>query len=651
MKFRPSLLPLLFAVLYTGPLAAQKTEILSSPNGKNVVTIAGIGKKLNYSVTNNGEVVLAPSSFSVTVDGSEWGKKIRPGKIIRKSVNESVSFVVPRKYKKCQNRYNEVVLCYKKYNIEFRAYDDGIAYRFVGKEDVTGEVNSEDICYNFDKDYSSYTLLTKNLQNWFEENYTIKNLGTLPQDSFSIIPAMVATDHCNILLAEANLYNYPGIYLRPNGHGFNGVQAEYPKVEKYFDGTNKIYATKREKYIVKTTLKRNFPWRLMGILNNNNDAEILKSELIYLLSDKTREDYSWIKPGKVLWDWWNHNNIYGVDFVAGINTSTYKYMIDFAASQNIEYILIDEGWSGRDNLLELNPAVDIQGICKYAREKEVGVMLWAKWINIDKQLEESFNLMKTWGIKGVKIDFMDRNDAKMVNFFERVAKKAAECHFLIDFHGSYPNEGMRAKYPLLMTREGVLGLEYNKWSERATPKHDLIIPYLRMWVGPMDYTPGAMLNAQPECFRINQTEPMSHGTRVHQLAMYVIYESPLQMLSDSPTKYMENKECFEFLKAVPSVWNETIPLFGEIGRNIGVARKSGNQYFIGIMGGDESQDIKLDLSFLPDGKYRMKAYKDGINAEVNAKDYQYFEKDMSTGETIGIHLARGGGFAAIIEKI
>lgn len=641
---------ILFVIIITSNVIAQKTVRLLSPDGRNIATITGIGKALKYSVITDNDTVLAPSSLSMTVDGVKWGCNAKPKKILRRYVNESVSFVVPRKYKKCVNEYNELALNYKNYRIEFRAYNDGIAYRYVGLGNYVGLVNGEDVCYNFNKNYLSYTLLTHNLQNWFEENYTIRELVALPQDSFSIIPVLVRTDRHNILLAEANLYNYAGIYLKPNGHGFNGLHAYYPKKEEYFDGTNKIYATEREDFIVRTNLNRVFPWRVIGIFDNKNDAEILNSELIYLLSDNTKCDYSWIKPGKVLWDWWNHNNIYGVDFKAGINTATYKYMIDFAYEHKIEYILIDEGWSARDNLLELNPDVDIPGICQYANKKGIGVLLWAKWINVDKQLDESFDLMRKWGAKGVKIDFMDRNDTKMVNFYERVAKKAAECKFMIDFHGSYPNEGMRAKYPLLMTREGVLGLEYNKWSNRATPKHELIIPFIRMWVGPMDFTPGAMLNAQPESFRINQIEPMSQGTRTHQLAMYVVYESPLQMLSDSPTKYIENEECFHFLEAVPSTWDETIPLFGKIGKNIGVARKKGDQYFVGVMGGNESQDIKLDFSFLPKGNYKMKAYKDGINAEINGKDYMYFEKDINSSVVTDIHLARGGGFAAIIDK-
>lgn len=640
----------LAAVAMLMPAAAKERPLASvtSPDGSNTVNLFHDGQGLRYEVFRHEERILAPSPLAMTVDERTWGTDARPRKVLRREVERTEHFVVARKYPSVSDRYREVRLVYPGYRVEVRAYNDGVAYRFVGTEPREGTVVSERIGYEFAEDYPSYTLLTRNLQNWFEENYTERPLSQLPADSISIAPVMVRVGRYDVLLAEANLYDYPGFYLRPTGHGFEGVQAAYPRKEEFFDGTNKIYATEREPYLVKGRLDRAFPWRVTGIFDD--DASILNSELIYLLSDKTRNDYTWIRPGKVLWDWWNHNNIYGVEFKAGINTQTYLYMVDFAAEHGIEYLLIDEGWSARDDLMTLNPEVDMPAICRHAAEKGVGIMLWAKWINVDRQLDEAFDRMKSWGVKGVKIDFMDRNDAKMVNFFERVARKAEECRFLVDFHGSYPNEGMRAKYPLLMTREGVVGLEYNKWSDRATPRHDLIIPFLRMWVGPMDYTPGAMLNAQKESFRINAVEPMSQGTRAHQLAMYVVYESPLQMLADSPTKYLENPECFEFLKQVPTVWDETRPLFGRIGENIGIARRSGDQWFVGIMGGNSPQQTSLDLSFLGDGTYLMTAFFDGPNAEVNGKDFRQVEMEVSSDLKIPVDLASGGGFSAVIRK-
>ena len=448
-----SLLTCLLLLASLCPAAAKEHRVASvaSPDAKNIVNILYDGQTLHYEVFRNEERILAPSPLTMTVDGRIWGSDARPNEISCGGADRTERFVVARKYPSVRDSYREVSLHYSGYRVEVRAYNDGVAYRFVGTTGREGCVEREGVAYAFDADCPSYTLLTGNLQNWFEENYSERMLSELPSDSISITPVLVRVGRYGVLLAEANLYDYPGLYLRPTGRGFEGVQAAYPRKEEFFDGTNKIYATEREPYLVKCGLDRAFPWRVTGIFDD--DASILGSELIYLLSDKTRNDYSWVRPGKVLWDWWNHNNIYGVDFKAGINTATYLYMVDFAAEHGIEYLLIDEGWSERDDLLTLNPEVDMPAVCRHAAEKGVGIMLWAKWINVDRQLDEAFEMMRSWGVKGVKIDFMDRNDAKMVNFYERVARKAEECRMLVDFHGSYPNEGMRAKYPLLMTRE------------------------------------------------------------------------------------------------------------------------------------------------------------------------------------------------------
>lgn len=638
---------IILILIYSIALAYAKPIEVKSPDGKNKAVIETDGK-VTYSFFREETQILTNSPLSLTVGNQVWGEDKKCGKVERKSISESVNFIVPRKYKETLNNYNQVLLNYKGYKIEFRVYNDGVAYRFISTTENPYPVKDEQIQYSFAQDHLSYTLLTDQLQNWFEQDYTVKNINTLPRDSFSVAPVMVQVDKFKVLLAEADLYNYAGMYLRAGDKSFSGVFAYYPDKEEPADGDNKIYAATRKDYIVPQCGKRSFPWRVTGIFDNDHD--ILNSELIYLLSEDVSKgaDYSWIKPGKVLWDWWNDRNIYNVDFKSGINTATYLYLIDYAAKHNIEYILIDEGWSARNDLLTLNPEVNIPQICKYAETKGVGVQLWAKWVNIDRQLDVAFDQFVKWGVKGVKIDFMDRNDAKMVNFYERVAIKGAENKLLIDFHGSYPNEGMRRKYPNLMTREGVIGLEYNKWSKRATVKHDVIIPYLRMWVGPMDYTPGAMLNTHPETFYDNQHEPMSQGTRSHQLAMYVVYESPLQMISDSPSKYDENQASFEFIKNTPAVWDETVPLAGEIGEFIVIARRSGNTWYIGAMNGDTPRSVEVDLSFLGEGSKKIKAHIDGVNASQQAKDFKVVESSI-TNHKLKIDMVRGGGYIGIIK--
>jgi alpha-glucosidase len=579
-----------------------------------------------------------------------WGVGSKILEITSESVNNKITYTVPRKYRTAYDQYNKLILTYSSFQVEFRAYNDGVAYRFIGRKNEVKPVVSETVTFRFSENYETYTLLTNKLQNWFEEDYTIKDITELPQDSFSITPVLVNTGTCKLLLAEANLVNYPGMYLQASGKSFNGIFANYPRKEEILENGNKLYAVEREEFLIKSNTKRTYPWRLIGMFDH--DTDILKSDLVYLLSDgkSLNADFSWVKPGKVLWDWWNGRNIYNVGFISGINTDTYLYMIDYAAKHGLEYILIDEGWSDPDDLMKLNPDVDIPLICELAETKGIGVMLWAKWINVDLQMDEAFNQLKNWGVKGVKIDFMDRNDAKMVNFFYNVAEKAAEYHLLVDFHGSYPCKGLRRKFPNVMTREGVIGLEYNKWSNRATVTHDLIIPYIRMWAGPMDYTPGAMLNAHRETFYANQKEPMSQGTRSHQVAMYIIYESPIQMVSDSPTKYDESMKSFEFLKGIPTIWDETIPIEGKIGEYLVVARRSGNTWYIGAMNASDPVEIEIDLSFI--GKHKdlvLKEHVDGINAFQQAKDFQVVERKIATDNKIKINMARGGGYAAIIR--
>lgn len=644
-------LPLIFIILlcFCQLDLSARNITMTSPDGCNAVTVNTDGK-VTYSVSRNGEILMSECGLSMTVGSELWNGQGRCsiGKI--KSVTETVDFVVPRKYRSRTVSYNVLELKFKGYKIEFRAYDDGIAYRFVSTADNRMPVMNETDSFVFPEDWNSYTLLTDQLQNWFEQDYSYLALSAIPSDKFSVAPVMVEAGKYKILLAEANLYNYAGMYLRPTGKGFESLFAYYPDKEGPADGDNKIYAETRKDYIIEVAGKRTFPWRVMGIFDEPSD--IIESELIYALSDgySAETDWSWIRPGKVLWDWWNDRNIYGVDFKSGINTDTYKYMIDYASSHGIEYILIDEGWSARNDLLSLNPDVDMPEICRYAETKGVGVQLWAKWVNVVRQMDAAFDQFGKWGIKGVKIDFMDRNDAKMVNFFESVASKAAEHKLLVDFHGSYPNEGMRRKYPNLMTREGVVGLEYNKWSNRATVTHDVTIPFLRMWAGPMDYTPGAMLNAHSETFYFNQHEPMSQGTRSHQLAMYVIYESPLQMVSDSPTKYDENMESFNFIRETPTVWDETVSLEGETGKYVAVARQSGEKWFLGVMNGSEPKSIDVCLDFLGEGEWHLTFHADGANADSQAKDFIIDTLIVDSTSKITIDMARGGGYIGILEK-
>lgn len=649
MKHIISILSLGCIIIAAGN-AGARTQRLQSPDGKTVVTVND-SPDVTYSIVRDGNAVLEMSPLSMTVGTDTWGMdEKRPG-ISRRSVDSAVEFLVKRKYASTRDRYNELTLRYKDHDIQFRAYDSGVAYRFVSTTDNPSPVSAETVAYRFGDDPATITLLTDELQNWYEHDYTFGRLSELPVDSFSVTPVMIDRAGVRMLIADANLYNYPGMYLKPVGHGFEAVFANYPDREVQADGDNKIYADTRHPYLIPRAGRRVFPWRAAGLFDN--DVDIIADEMIYLLSDAPDPgaDFSWVRPGNILWDWWNDRNIYGVDFKSGINTATFMYLVDYAAAHGIDNVLLDEGWSARNDLLVLADGVDVPAICRYAAGKGVGVMLWAKWPNVLRQMEPAFDLFEKWGVAGVKVDFMDRNDAKMVRFFEDVAECAARHKLMVDFHGSYPNEGMRRRYPNLMTREGVLGLEYNKWSNRATPRHDVIIPYLRMWVGPMDYTPGAMLNAHPETFYANQHEPMSQGTRSHQVAQYVVYESPLQMLSDSPSKYDENPESFDFIRNTPAVWDETVPLEGRIGEYVAVARRSGDTWYVGVLNGDTPRELRLDMSFLGEGRYSIRSHADGVNADSQAKDFKVTDGGFIDAESeLPVTLARGGGYVAVIGR-
>lgn len=631
----------------TGKEYSGQGQSLFSPGFRNRVDVSYVDGTLTYTVARDGRTLYTSAPISMTVDGASWAAGDPILGVSRSFIDETVTFPVPRKYHEARNRCNVMTLDFGAYELQFRAYDSGVAYRFVGKSEGEAAVNEKG-GYRFNTDCPSYTLLVDNQQNWFEENYTEAKVGDLPKDRISMIPVLVKTDGVNVLLAEADIYSYAQAYLRPTGDGFDAEYPLYPSKEELIEWNNKRYATERFDYIVKTSLNRTFPWRVAGTFDS--DIDIFNDELIYLLSEKTEDDFSWVKPGKVLWDWWNGRNITGVNFVSGINTDTYMYLVSYAAKHNWEYVLLDEGWSLHDDMLTLNPDTDVPAVCRFAEQMGVGVCLWAKWVNLDRQMDEAFPLMASWGVKGVKIDFMDRNDAEMVDFYERVAKKAVEYKMLVDFHGAYPNEGMRAKYPNLMTREGVVGLEYNKMkADMDTPHHELIIPFIRQWAGPMDFTPGSMLNSQPEFHRVIHQEPMSLGTRCHQMAMYVVYESPLQMVSDSPDKYDASPAWFPFLENVPAVWDETFPLFGTIGENIAIARRSGDTYYLGVMAAGEACDFNIPLSFLPDGRWTATIYRDGPNADVNAKDFISSQGIVNRGATIPVHLAMNGGYVLVIE--
>lgn len=631
-------------------LKGQDYELFSP--GKKIKLKIGIKDKILYSVFLNSQEVIAPSPISMNIRGKErLGERPKIIDTIQKSVNESLNPIVPVKNSVVPNVYEAISLKFEgQFGLEFRVYDEGVAYRFFTDFKETVFVLSEEVVFNFKKDHDVYFAEDTGFFTHQEKPYRLLPLSEISSDKMGYPPALVALDGgVKVALTEADLENYAGMYLRGSdspsqsfslvGH-FPGVALEENqtrdrdvRVQKYAD------------YIAETEGKRTFPWRVMAI--SEKDGDLVTNEMVYLLAKPLQiGDPTWIKPGKVAWDWWNANNVYGVEFSAGINTETYLYYIDFAAKYGIEYVILDEGWYELGDLFKINPEIDMERILHHAEKKNVGIILWVIWKTLEDQLHEALNQFQSWGVKGIKVDFMQRDDQWMVNYYHKIAREAAKRRLLVDFHGAYKPTGLRRAYPNVLTREGVLGLEHNKWGENATPEHNVTLPFIRMLAGPMDYTPGAMLNAQKKNFKAIFNRPMSMGTRCHQLAMYVVFESPLQMLADSPSNYLREEECMEFLSQVPCTWDKTIVLDAKVGDYILIARQSGAMWYLGAMTDWSPRDLELELNFLTKGNFQMVIYKDGLNAHRFGNDYQKEVRVISSTDRIKIHLAPGGGWAA-----
>ena len=629
------------------------TKTILSPDKKIKVNI-NITSPLTYEVLVNGKQVLKPSAIAMNIDGHTIPeKKLSVNRSKQYTVNKTITPVVAEKFKTLQNYYNELMIEFKgNYTLIFRVYNDGVAYRFKTDFPDNIQVDSETIRYNFPKDYEILFPKDKSVFTHQERMYLKKKLSEISPEDMSILPALVKTaDGINILISEADVYDYPGFYLQgsaDNPYALNVIFSHYPLKEEAKNDRN-VPVTKYADYLAKTSGKRTFPWRVLII--TQNDADLLTSTMIYKLAQDIKiKDTSWIKPGKVSWDWWNNWQLVNVDFRAGINTETYKYYIDFAAKNNLDYIIMDEGWSDTEDLLKIVPELNMQEVINYGKQKNVGVILWCVWHTLDKQLQPALDTFQKWGIKGIKVDFMQRDDQKMVDYYWKVAREAAKRHLLVDFHGAYKPTGLRRAYPNVISREGVLGLEHNKWSNDDTPQHNLTIPFTRMVTGPMDFTPGAMINANKKNFRDVFDKPMSQGTRCHQLAMFVVFESPLQMLADSPSNYMNAPYVMNFLSKVPTTWDDTKVIKAKVSEYIVIARKKENEWYLGAMTNWTPREFEVDLSFLPKGNYTVDIYEDGINADRNAEDLKNFQKNVKNTDKITIKMAPGGGFAARIYK-
>jgi alpha-glucosidase len=643
-------------------LNAQKNKIfeIKSLNGSIDLKVE-VGAKLQWSVQHNGQQIIAPSSISLQLQG---GEILGDNAKIKSANSEKITTQIQAiNYKKAiiPDEYNQLTInCKGDYGIIFRVYNDGVAYRFFTKKKGGIIIKNEEANFNFTEDYKAFIPYMwdyrggKIFNSSFEALYRESNISQFAKDSLAFLPLLVDVgNNKKVVILEADLEDYPGMYLNINQtrKGFMGVYAPYPLEAQLGGWANMNYVpTKRADYIANTNGTRDFPWR--AIVISNQDKELLNVDMVQKLASPSRlTDISWIKPGQVAWDWWNDWNISHVDFKAGYNTPTYKYYIDFAAANKISYIIMDEGWSDIHDLTKVFSKVNLQEIIDYGKQKGVGVILWATWYAVSQQMDQVFPFYAKMGVKGFKIDFFDRDDQIAVASTYEIAKKAAENHLMVDYHGIFKPTGLQRTYPNVIGYEGVKGLENYKWAIEDQPRYVASIPYIRMMAGPMDYTPGAMRNATRANFRPIGSNPMSQGTRCCQLAMYVVFEAPLQMLSDNPTIYMKEQECTDFITSVPTTFDETVSLDGKVGEYAAIARRKGDIWYVGALGNWDSRELTLDFSFLGKGAYQATIFKDGVNADRDATDYKKETIKISSGDKLNIKLAPGGGWAARIEKV
>lgn len=627
---------LLFTFWLAATAAWAKDYQVSSPDGLLTVIVHAGQDRLTWEVRHGSTTILTPSEIGINGTLAKLNGKTEG---------------------------HTVTVRNQQYSVEFRADDDAAAYRITvnGKKPLT--IDSETAEFNFADDYQAFVPYVNDNRSGerycysFESYYDEQPLSKMFTDSLAINPLAVRLPEGKLaVVADMGAVDYPGMFLLKNGaHGLKAAFAPYP-TEETIGGHARLnlIPTRRASYIAKD-VKGALPWRI--VLVTRQDRQLLTAQLPERFGPQCQiADTSWIKPGKVAWDWWNATMLTGVPFRAGMNTDTYRYYIDFAAKNHLEYIIIDEGWSTDESLRsDLNPDIDLLSLLPYAQKKGVGIILWSSWRNCINNTEEDFKYYASLGVKGFKVDFFDRDDQAVMRSAWQIAQCAARHHLLLDYHGYRPT-GIQKAWPNIVNFEGVKGLENSKWEPRSgdgplhnQPRYDVSIPYLRQLVGPLDYTPGAMNNATRAQFFGNNDHPMSQGTRAHQVAMYTIFDAPLQMLADSPSKYIKEQETTNFISKIPTTWDEVVPLDGRLGQYVAVAKRKGNTWYVAAMTDWTPRQLTISLSMLGSGQHQAEVFADGVNADRDATDYQLSTLNVAQGDSITIRLAPAGGWSAIIK--
>ena len=627
-------------------MAGNETRI-TSPNGQIAVELRTDADGLSWTVSRGGKAVYSEANVTVNVGGKVLGNtKVKS--IRQRTASETIRPVVPLKFSEISYSYNEATLNFGTCQLLLRVMDNGVAHRFVLNQKGDVEIMDETFAIRPADGFTVHYQTCGSFNTSYEEPYQHKNIGEWQQDGkTATIPCLLSgADDTQLLIGESDVDDYPRLFLKAEG---GAVTTTFPKAPITWEprGDRGETITKEADYIAKTSGKRALPWRWVAVTDSKG---IIEQTIPAQLSRRSvLEDTSWIQPGKFSWEWWNGATPFGpdVDFKAGCNYETYCYFADFAAKYGIEYVLLDEGWAkstrdpfnGNDNLR-------LPDLIKYCNAKGVKLVLWLPWLTVEQNFDKLFKTYAEWGIPAVKIDFMDHADQWMVNFYKRVTAEAAKYHIIVDWHGSFTPAGLEQEYPNLVSYEGVLGLEQ---MGGCRPENTLFIPFIRNAVGPADFTPGGMNNMQPDKYRAGRPNSGAMGTRAFQMALYVVLESGVQMLADNPTRYYQNDDCTRYIASVPTVWDETRCLSAKAGEYLVVAKRKGQKWFVGAITNGTSRDLTLSLSFLASGNHKLTAFKDGVNADYQAMHYNKTEQSVTSGTSLNIHLAKNGGWAAVIE--
>ena len=660
MKSNLLMKQIIFIILFIGinltAWGADKKYQLQSPDGKINVEIT-VGNDISYQVSYENSIILSNSIIDLITPQGAIGTKAHVNGVQKKKIVDKVESPFYR-FKEFVAECNELNLKLKNgFGIVFRAYNEGIAYRFYSNLKQGTTILNEVAELNFPQDFTAYLPYTTNekkpMAMAFQNIYDVTPLSKA-QDKLAFLPVTVDCGKAKITVLESDLEAYPGMFVKAEGTSLKGVFAPYPTKTDFYPWRMQEYVTETANFIAKIDAKQQMPWRVLAI--TEKDTDMPTNNLVYALASPNRiGDTSWIKTGKVAWDWWNDWNLKGVPFKAGINMDTYKYYINFASKNGIEFIVLDEGWYNpkSGDMLTVIPELDLPALIAYGKQKSVDIVLWTVFNVLDKQLEEACKKYSEMGIKGFKVDFLDRDDQTAVEMVYRIAEATAKHKLTLDLHGIYKPTGINRTYPNIINFEGVFGMEEVKWTDiqNNMPLYDVTFPYIRMMAGPVDYTPGAMRNATKADWKAMYYTPQSMGTRCHQLATYIVHDSPFTMLCDAPTNYIGEEECVDFITSLPVLTDYTFIADGKIGEHIVTVRQHGENWYVGGMTNWDERDVTLDFSFLPEGSvYEATLFTDGINANKNAEDYVKQIISVKKGDQQKIHMASGGGFVLKLIK-